>query len=210
MYKNSIIAVSIIATTCIATAGESNSHKHDKKDHEPIVQLGPRPFYLVELNERLGVKHTPELKGGDPARIAAVFGSQANYAQRMIDELKDADVDPRDVWAQSFNVDDILYWIQNEPRGGNNAGTSTRRRRQSPQHSTGAAASDEIQKGTPVKEKPDHQHPPAIAAADGYRVNDQVLACDEAEHGVVSGVLATVCAAYEASNVPKSPSHVTR
>jgi len=49
------------------------------------------------------------------------FQSQANYAQRMIDELKDADADPRDVWAQSFNVDDILYWIQNEPRFGKQA-----------------------------------------------------------------------------------------
>lgn len=75
----------------------------------------------VQLNERLGVKHTPELKGGDPARIGAVFGGQAQYAQKLIDELKAADVDPKDVWAQSFNLADVLYWIEKEPAFGKQA-----------------------------------------------------------------------------------------
>jgi glycerophosphoryl diester phosphodiesterase len=75
----------------------------------------------IQLNEQNGVKHTPELKEGDPQRITAVFGSQAKYAQQMIDELKAAGVNPNDVWAQSFNKDDILYWIQNEPRFGKQA-----------------------------------------------------------------------------------------
>lgn len=30
----------------------------------------------IELNEKLGVRHTPELKSGDPERIKAIFGSQ--------------------------------------------------------------------------------------------------------------------------------------
>ena len=75
----------------------------------------------VALNERNGVKHTPELKGGDPVRINQIFGGQANYAQKLIDELKDADVDPRRVWLQSFNKQDILYWIQNAPAFGRQA-----------------------------------------------------------------------------------------
>lgn len=75
----------------------------------------------IELNEQLGVKHTPELKSGDPQRLMTVFGGQANYAQKMIDEFKAAGVHPRDVWPQSFNVDDVLYWIQNEPRFGQQA-----------------------------------------------------------------------------------------
>lgn len=75
----------------------------------------------IQLNEKNGVKHTPELKAGDPGRIKAVFGSQEKYAQRMIDELKAAGVDPKDVWAQSFNKHDILYWIQNEPKFGRQA-----------------------------------------------------------------------------------------
>ena len=75
----------------------------------------------IELNERLGVKHTPELKSGDPERIKAIFGSQANYAQRMIDELKAANVKPRNVWPQSFNPEDVLHWIKEEPRFGRQA-----------------------------------------------------------------------------------------
>jgi len=65
----------------------------------------------IELNEKLGVKHTPELKGGDAAQIAAVFGGQSQYARSMADELADAGVQPRDAWPQSFNVEDVLYWI---------------------------------------------------------------------------------------------------
>ena len=75
----------------------------------------------IQLNKQLGVKHTPELKGGDPIRINAIFGSQANYAQKMIDEFKMAGINPKDVWAQSFNKDDILYWVQHAPRFGRQA-----------------------------------------------------------------------------------------
>ncbi len=75
----------------------------------------------IELNKRLGVKHTPELKAGNPDRITQVFGSQARYAQKMIDEFKAAGVSPKDVWAQSFNLDDVLYWIRNEPEFGRQA-----------------------------------------------------------------------------------------
>ena len=75
----------------------------------------------IELNETNGVKHTPELKAGDPARIKATFGGQEQYAQKMIDELKAAGVNPKDVCAQSFNPDDVVYWIQHEPRFGKQA-----------------------------------------------------------------------------------------
>jgi glycerophosphoryl diester phosphodiesterase len=75
----------------------------------------------IRLNQELGVKHTPELKEGDPARINAVFGSQAKYAQKLIDELKVGNVKPEDAWPQSFNKDDVLYWVKNEPRFGRQA-----------------------------------------------------------------------------------------
>jgi glycerophosphoryl diester phosphodiesterase len=75
----------------------------------------------IQLNRRLGVGHTPELKAGNPSRVNAVFGSQAKYAQAMINEFKRAGVNPRDVWPQSFNLDDVLYWIKNEPRFGRQA-----------------------------------------------------------------------------------------
>jgi len=75
----------------------------------------------IALNEKLGVKHTPELKAGEPERIKRVFGSQAAYAQRMVDEYKKAGVDPQNVFAQSFNIEDIRYWIKNEPAFGRQA-----------------------------------------------------------------------------------------
>lgn len=75
----------------------------------------------IKLNKLLGVKHTPELKSGDPARLQAVFGGQQAYAQKMIDEYKAAGVNPRDVYPQSFDVADVLYWIAKEPRFGRQA-----------------------------------------------------------------------------------------
>jgi len=75
----------------------------------------------LALNEKNGVKHTPELKDGDPARINQIFGSQEKYAQKMIDEINEAGVYPRNVFLQSFNRDVILYWIQNAPDFGQQA-----------------------------------------------------------------------------------------
>lgn len=71
----------------------------------------------IALNQRLGVKHTPELKAGDPASVAAAFGSQAGYAQALINDLQAAGVRPRDAWPQSFNVNDVLYWVGNTAYG---------------------------------------------------------------------------------------------
>jgi glycerophosphoryl diester phosphodiesterase len=75
----------------------------------------------IELNERLGVKHTPELKEGDPARIAAVFGGQEGYAQALVDELREARVEPARVFLQSFNPEDVLYWLRAAPELGKQA-----------------------------------------------------------------------------------------
>ncbi len=75
----------------------------------------------IALNRRLGVKHTPELKAGNPQRVAQVFGSQAAYAQKLIDELRRGGVQPRDAWPQSFNLQDVLHWVRNEPRYGRQA-----------------------------------------------------------------------------------------
>jgi glycerophosphoryl diester phosphodiesterase len=72
----------------------------------------------IVLFESVGAKHTPELKSGDPANVAAVFGSQEDYAQAMIGAFRKAGVQPDRVWAQSFNLDDVLYWLANEPTFG--------------------------------------------------------------------------------------------
>jgi glycerophosphoryl diester phosphodiesterase len=78
----------------------------------------------IELLRELGSKYTPELKGPNRSaklQVESVFGSQANYAQAMINDYKAAGISPRKVWAQSFNKDDILYWIKNEPAFGRQA-----------------------------------------------------------------------------------------
>ena len=84
----------------------------------------------IELFKSLGAKMTPELKGvdqtdGEPTLPNDGFGdsglNQQTYAQKMIDEYKAARVSPRKVWAQSFNLDDVLYWIANERRFGKQA-----------------------------------------------------------------------------------------
>jgi glycerophosphoryl diester phosphodiesterase len=78
----------------------------------------------IELLRSLGSKYTPELKGPNRSanlQVESVFGSQANYAQAMINDYKSAGISPRKVWAQSFNKDDVLYWIKNEPAFGRQA-----------------------------------------------------------------------------------------
>lgn len=74
----------------------------------------------IELFKALGVKMTPELK--EPEVEMPFDGmSQEDYAQKMIDEYKAADVPAGDVYAQSFLLDDVLYWIEHEPEFGEQA-----------------------------------------------------------------------------------------
>ncbi|WP_308364285.1 MULTISPECIES: glycerophosphodiester phosphodiesterase family protein [unclassified Microbulbifer] len=74
----------------------------------------------IELFKELGVNMTPELKAPSVEMPFDGF-TQEDYAQKMIDEYKAAGVAPRDVWVQSFNRDDVLYWIANEPEFGRQA-----------------------------------------------------------------------------------------
>jgi glycerophosphoryl diester phosphodiesterase len=75
----------------------------------------------IALFASLGVKFTPELKAPS---VAMPFGgdyTQADYAQQLIDEYKTAGVDPKDVFVQSFELDDVRYWIEHEPEFGEQA-----------------------------------------------------------------------------------------
>ncbi len=74
----------------------------------------------IALLKELGVQFTPELKSPSVEMPFDGF-SQADYAQAMIDEYKAAGVDAAQVWAQSFNLEDVLYWIENEPEFGKQA-----------------------------------------------------------------------------------------
>ena len=74
----------------------------------------------IALFKSLGARFTPELKS--PVVEMPFNGfSQEDYAQKLIDEYKEAGIPPADVFPQSFNLDDVLYWIRNEPEFGRQA-----------------------------------------------------------------------------------------
>jgi glycerophosphoryl diester phosphodiesterase len=74
----------------------------------------------IRLFKKLGVKMTPELKS---ANVTMPFNgfSQKAYAQKLINEYKMEGVPPKNVYPQSFNLEDVRYWIANEPRFGKQA-----------------------------------------------------------------------------------------
>nr|WP_325250390.1 glycerophosphodiester phosphodiesterase family protein [Amylibacter sp.] len=74
----------------------------------------------IGLLKSLDVKFTPELKAPSVSMPFDGF-TQADYAQKLIDDYKAADVPASDVWAQSFDLSDVLYWIENEPEFGKQA-----------------------------------------------------------------------------------------
>jgi glycerophosphoryl diester phosphodiesterase len=71
----------------------------------------------IELFRELGAKFTPELKSPSVEMPHEGF-SQEDYAQKLVDEYKEAGVPASDVWLQSFNLEDVLYWIEAEPEFG--------------------------------------------------------------------------------------------
>ncbi len=74
----------------------------------------------IKLFDTLGAKFTPELKG-----VTDGFGAsgltQETYARKMIQEYIDAGIKPQRVFAQSFNLDDVLQWIAEFPDFGKQA-----------------------------------------------------------------------------------------
>lgn len=75
----------------------------------------------IALFKQLGVKFTPELKSPSVAMPYQGDYSQQDYAQQMIDEYVAAGVPPKNVYAQSFNLQDIQFWLKNDPRFGHQA-----------------------------------------------------------------------------------------
>ncbi len=75
----------------------------------------------IELFSDLGAKFTPELKFPSVEMPFEGEYSQEDYAQQLIDEYKDAGIQPDQVYPQSFNLEDVLYWIENEPEFGEQA-----------------------------------------------------------------------------------------
>ncbi|MCG6942931.1 MAG: glycerophosphodiester phosphodiesterase [Thiohalocapsa sp.] len=75
----------------------------------------------VELFKTLGVGVTPELKAPSVTMPFDTNGDGApdfthdDYRQKLIDELRAGGIRPRDAWVQSFERDDIDYWVANAP-----------------------------------------------------------------------------------------------
>lgn len=74
----------------------------------------------ITLIRSLGARFTPELK---PPAVDMPFRglTKEGYAQALIDEYKAAGVPPEEVWPQSFDLDDVRYWLSVEPRFGRQA-----------------------------------------------------------------------------------------
>jgi glycerophosphoryl diester phosphodiesterase len=68
----------------------------------------------IEMFKKAGIKMTPELKSAEVQMPFDGF-SQQDYAQKMISEYQAADVPTSDVFPQSFELEDIKYWIANTP-----------------------------------------------------------------------------------------------
>ncbi|MEE9335993.1 MAG: glycerophosphodiester phosphodiesterase family protein [Granulosicoccaceae bacterium] len=79
----------------------------------------------IELFSSLGVKMIPELKAADvPMPFTAADGeewTQEHYAQALVDEYLEQSVEPVNVFLQSFNLDDVKYWLSNTPQFGKQA-----------------------------------------------------------------------------------------
>lgn len=72
---------------------------------------------FIRLVDPLGLDFTPELKT-PPAAVPMPFDgwfTQELFAQKLADEYRDAGIDFRRVWPQSFLFADVAYWIENEP-----------------------------------------------------------------------------------------------
>lgn len=75
----------------------------------------------IKLFKKLKVKMTPELKAASVVMPFDGDFTQEKYAQKMINEYKEENVKASEVFAQSFNIEDLKYWIKKEPSFGKQA-----------------------------------------------------------------------------------------
>lgn len=75
----------------------------------------------ITLFDGFGVSMTPELKEAAVEMPYEGDYTQAAYAQQMIDEYTAAGISPDRVFAQSFQLEDVLYWISEAPEFGQQA-----------------------------------------------------------------------------------------
>lgn len=75
----------------------------------------------IRLFRSLGRQFAPELKA--PAVPMAFAGGfrREDYARKLVDEYRQAGIDPARVRLQSFNADDVRFWIDHAPEFGRQA-----------------------------------------------------------------------------------------
>jgi glycerophosphoryl diester phosphodiesterase len=69
----------------------------------------------IALIKSLGGKFTPELKAPEVPMPFDGDYTQEKYATQMLDEYRAAGIPARDVFAQSFSLDDIKFWTRTAP-----------------------------------------------------------------------------------------------
>ena len=69
----------------------------------------------IALIKSLGAKFTPELKAPEVPMPFDGDYTQEKYATQMLQAYKTAGIPASDVFAQSFSLADILYWVKTEP-----------------------------------------------------------------------------------------------
>jgi glycerophosphoryl diester phosphodiesterase len=69
----------------------------------------------IALIKSLGAKFTPELKAPEVPMPFDGDYTQEKYASQMLQAYKTAGIPPGDVFAQSFVLSDILYWVKTDP-----------------------------------------------------------------------------------------------
>ncbi|MCJ2133737.1 glycerophosphodiester phosphodiesterase [Methylobacterium sp. J-026] len=69
----------------------------------------------IALVKGMARKFTPELKAPQVTMPFDGTYTQNQYAQQLIDEYKQAGIPASDVFPQSFQLRDILYWLDREP-----------------------------------------------------------------------------------------------
>jgi glycerophosphoryl diester phosphodiesterase len=72
----------------------------------------------IALIKSLGAKFTPELKAPEVPMPFDGDYTQEKYASQMLAAYKASGIPASDVFAQSFNLADILYWVKTEPAFG--------------------------------------------------------------------------------------------
>jgi len=103
------------ATTVEAYLGGTAGWRTDLYSAEPATLMTHAES--IALFRDLGARFTPELKSPSVEMPYNGF-TQEDYAQKLVDEYVAAGIPASDVWLQSFNLEDVLYWIEAAPEFG--------------------------------------------------------------------------------------------